>query len=143
IAAPLAAQHPGLDPANIDTTCAPCKDFNQFANGGRAARATRPADQARWGSFSELQDRNQTILKGVVEQLALTAPAHPKTSEEKLGAFYASCMDTAQSDRAGITPIKPALDKIAGIKTNADAFRVIADMNKEGGGAGFFGLGGG
>ncbi|HEY6784097.1 MAG TPA: M13 family metallopeptidase [Gemmatimonadales bacterium] len=137
------AQHPGLDPANIDTTCAPCKDFNLFANGNWMKHTQRPADQARWGSFSELADRNQTILKGVVEQLAATAPAHPKTSEQKLGAFYASCMDTAQMDRAGITPIQPALTKIAAIKTNEDAFRVIADLNKEGGAAGFFGLNGG
>jgi putative endopeptidase len=144
VASTAAAQaHPGLDPANVDTTCAPCKDFNQFANGGWVAHTTRPADQARWGAFSELSNRNQTILKGVVEQLALTAPAHPKTSEQKLGAFYASCMDTAQSDRAGTTPIKPALDRIAGIKTNADAFAVIAWMNKEGGAGGFFGLNGG
>ncbi len=137
------AQHPGLDPANIDTTCAPCKDFNLFANGNWMKHTQRPADQARWGSFSELADRNQTLLKGVVEQLAATAPAKPKTSEQKLGAFYASCMDTAQMDRAGITPIQPALTKIAAIKTNEDAFRVIADLNKEGGAAGFFGLNGG
>jgi hypothetical protein len=52
-------------------------------------------------------------------------------------------MDTAQSDRAGITPIQPTLSKIAGVKTNADAFRVMADLNKEGGAAGFFGLNGG
>lgn len=141
--AAVAQAHPGLDPANIDTTCPACKDFNQFANGGWIAHTTRPADQARWGAFSELSDRNQTILKGVVEQLAASAPARPTTSEQKLGAFYASCMDTAASDRAGLTPIQPTLTKIAGIKTLPDAFRVIADLNKEGGAAGFFGLGGG
>ena len=34
--APLVAQgiHPGLDPANRDTTCAPCQDFYRYANGG-------------------------------------------------------------------------------------------------------------
>ena len=143
VAQTAVGQHPGLNPANIDTTCAPCKDFNQFANGGWIAHTTRPADQPRWGSFSELQDRNQTILKAVVEQLAASAPAKPKTSEEKLGAFYASCMDTAQMDKAGIAPIQPALTKISGVKTNADAFAVIADLNKRGTGAGFFGLNGG
>ena len=144
IGAPLAAQaHPGLDPANIDTTCAPCRDFNQFANGGWMKHTERPADQARWGSFSELQNRNQTILRAVVESLAAEAPAQPRTSAQKLGAFYASCMDTAQMDRAGITPLQPTLDLIAGIKTEADLFRVIGELNREGAPAGFFNLGGG
>ena len=144
VASTAAAQaHPGLDPANFDTTCAPCRDFYQFANGGWIAHTTRPADQSRWGAFGELQERNQTLLKGIVEQLAASSPAHPKTAPEKLGAYYASCMDTAQSDRAGITPIEPQLRQIAGIKTTADAFRTIAEMSQDGGGGGFFGFGGG
>ena len=65
----------GFDLSNLDRSANACVDFNQFANGGWMAHTTRPADQARWGSFSELQDRNQTILKAVVEQLAASAPA--------------------------------------------------------------------
>src|SRR5690349_20794760 len=140
VAQTAVGQHPGLNPANIDTTCAPCKDFNQFANGGWVAHTTRPADQPRWGSFAELGDRNQQILKSVVEQLAATAPARPTTPAQKLGAFYASCMDTAQSDRAGYTPIQPELAKINALKTTAQAYTLIAQMAKTGTGAGFFGL---
>ncbi len=32
-AAPLEPEH-GVNTANLDRTCAPCTDFNQFANGG-------------------------------------------------------------------------------------------------------------
>ncbi|HEY6808082.1 MAG TPA: hypothetical protein VI160_04775, partial [Gemmatimonadales bacterium] len=92
VASAAAAQgpvHHGLDPANIDTTCAPCKDFNQFANGGWVAHTARPADQPRWGSFSELGDRNQQILKSVVEQLAARAsrtrpPRTPRRRERSI-----------------------------------------------------------
>jgi len=144
VASTAAAQaHPGLDPANFDTTCAPCRDFYQFANGGWIAHTTRPADQSRWGAFGELQNRNQEILKGVVEQLAASAPADPKTSAQKLGTYYASCMDSAQSEAAGYTPIKPELAQIDAAKSTAELFRLIAGFNKEGGGAGFFGVGGG
>jgi hypothetical protein len=37
VAAPLAPEH-GVNTANLDRTCAPCKDFNQFANGGWMAK---------------------------------------------------------------------------------------------------------
>ncbi|HEY6808938.1 MAG TPA: M13 family metallopeptidase, partial [Gemmatimonadales bacterium] len=70
-------------------------------------------------------------------------PAHPATSAQKLGAFYASCMDSAQSERAGWTPIKPQLAKIGAVKTTAQAFALTAELAKSGAGVGFFGLGGG
>ena len=74
IAAPLAAQAParsrGLDPANLDTTCAPCADFNQFANGGWLKRSTIPAAYSRWGSFNELADKNEAVLRQIVEAAA-------------------------------------------------------------------------
>src|SRR5688572_32233826 len=54
-----------FDKTALDTTCAPCKDFFQFANGGWIARTEIPAAYASWGSFSELDDRNKTVLRAV------------------------------------------------------------------------------
>src|SRR5947209_18228400 len=94
-AAPLAAQsHHGLDPANLDTTCAPCQDFYRYANGGWLTRTTLPPEYASYGSFTELVERNNETLHGIVDRLAATA-VPPKTTPHKLGAFSAACMDSA------------------------------------------------
>jgi putative endopeptidase len=134
--------HHGLDPANLDTTCAPCQDFNRYANGGWLARTTLDAAHASFGSFTELSERNQETLRRIVEKLASTAPAHPKTNDEKVGAYYASCMDTAAAEATGAKPLQPELARIGAIKNTADLIAEIAHLNASGRG-GAFGFGGG
>ncbi|TMM15118.1 MAG: M13 family peptidase, partial [Actinobacteria bacterium] len=127
-AGPLAGQglHRGLDPANLDTTCAPCQDFYRFANGGWLARTALPPEYPSYGSFTELVERNNQTLRGIVDRLAAGAPATPKTTDQKLGAFYASCMDSARAERAGAQPLKNELDRIAAIASPADLARTLA-----------------
>ena len=42
VAAPLDPQH-GVNSANLDRSCAPCTDFNQFANGSWMAKNPIPS----------------------------------------------------------------------------------------------------
>ena len=140
--APLAAQHHGLDPANLDTTCRPCTDFNRYANGGWLARTQLDAQHASYGSFTELSERNQETLRGIVEQLAATAPAYARTNDEKVGAFYASCMDTATAEATGAKPLVPELARIALIRTTADVVNEVARLHRSGRSA-LFGFSGG
>jgi len=119
---PLAAQaqNHALDRANLDTTCAACKDFYQFANGGWLKKTTIPAAYSSFGSFRELADRNEAQLHKILDADAAAANAGKGTPTDgawKAGAFYASCLDTAAIDKLGAAPLKPELDLIAGIKS--------------------------
>jgi putative endopeptidase len=122
---PLAtdAQNRAIDRANLDTTCAPCKDFYQFANGGWLKKATIPAAYSSFGSFRELADRNEAQLHKILDADAAKANATKDTPADaswKVGAFYGSCLDTAAIDKLGTSPLKQDLDIIAGIKSADD-----------------------
>ncbi|HEU0039884.1 MAG TPA: M13 family metallopeptidase N-terminal domain-containing protein, partial [Verrucomicrobiae bacterium] len=109
----------GFDTANLDKTCKPCDDFYQFAMGGWMKANPIPPEYSVWGSFSQLADKNQKNLREILEAAASTK-ASPGTNEQKIGDFYASCMDTTSIDAAGSKPIEPELTLISAIQTLAD-----------------------
>src|SRR5216110_1555508 len=118
---PKAADQPswGFDAANLDKTCKPCDDFYQFAMGGWMKANPIPPEYSVWGSFSQLADKNQKNLREILEAAASTK-ASPGTNEQKIGDFYASCMDTTSIDAAGGKPIEPEMTLISAIQTLAD-----------------------
>jgi putative endopeptidase len=83
---PLTAQSQikPIDPANLDTTCSPCKNFFQYANGGWLKRSEIPGDQPRWGSFNELQEQNYAALKDVLTEAATNASSAKDANIRKL-----------------------------------------------------------
>ena len=122
---------PGLDLGAIDRKANPCDDFYQFACGTWLKNNPIPPDQAEWGRFSELIERNQTILRQILEQAAAnTTATDPDT--RKIGDFYASCMDEKAIDAKGLAPLMPELDRIAHISGPADLAAEIARLQKMG-----------
>ena len=109
----------GFDTANLDKTCKPCDDFYRFAMGGWMNSNPIPPEYPSWGTFAQLADKNQQNLKQILEAAA-AAQAAPGSNEQKIGDFYASCMDTTAIDSAGIKPLEPDLGRIAAIKNLAD-----------------------
>src|SRR5712691_9069695 len=84
----------GFETANLDKTCKPCDDFYQFAMGGWMKANPIPAEYSTYGSFARLADQNQQNLRQILEDVAKTKAA-PGSNEQKIGDFYAGCMDTA------------------------------------------------
>ncbi len=126
----------GFETANLDRTCKPCDDFYQFAMGGWMKSNPIPPEYSSWGSFTQLADKNQQNLRQILEAAA-GIKAAPGSNEQKIGDFYASCMDTASIDAAGTKPIEPDLARIAAIKTVADLQAVTEHLHSQGIGAFF------
>src|SRR6266705_152165 len=92
----------GLELADLDRGANACVDFYPFADGGWLAKNPIPPAYPSWGTFNELQNRNQENLRKILESAArpdpIGASAHAPDGceEQKIGDFYASCMDESQ-----------------------------------------------
>lgn len=124
-------QAKAFDPANMDTAVEACTDFYQYANGGWLKKTEIPASEARWGTFNILADRNNTMLKDVLEAAA-KSKAKAGSNERLIGDFYATCIDEAAIERAGGDPIKPFLANIDAAESSADIQRLIGHLHDNG-----------
>jgi putative endopeptidase len=126
------ALRPGFDVNAIDKTVNPCEDFYQFACGGWIANSPIPPDQASWGRFNELAERNRRTLKDVLE----TASAKTTRSavEQKIGDFYTACMDEKGIETRGIAPLKAQFSRIDALKAKDALPELTASLHQAGAG---------
>ena len=120
----------GFSLTNLDKSCKPCDDFYKFAMGSWMQSNPIPAEYPSWGTFTELRDHNLTALRSILETASSsTAPAG--SNERKISDFYASCMDTAAVDAAGLKPLAAELAAIDAIKDRAGVDAQIARMHRQ------------
>jgi putative endopeptidase len=122
---------PGFSLDTIDKTIDPCVDFYQYACGNWIKNSQIPADQAQWGSFVELHERNLDILHGILEKAA-AGGATRDGIDQRIGDLYGSCMDEKAADARGIAPIKPELDRIAAVKDKGALIDELAHVHLTG-----------
>jgi putative endopeptidase len=103
----------GFDLAGMDRNVAPGASFYNYANGNWDRTTEIPADRANYGMFTVLADLSQQRTREILEEAA----RRPGT---RIGDFYASFMDEAAVNRAGITPLRPMMARIAAISNRAD-----------------------
>ena len=131
VASPLDSGH-GFNLGNLDRTCAPCTDFNTFANGGWMAKNPIPAAYPSWGVDDEVNERNREILHQILEDAAKNHAAAKGSNLQKVGDYYGTCMDTAKIESDGIKPLKPELDRIAKIASTANLEAEIGRLQEMG-----------
>src|SRR5262245_2601073 len=122
------ASQSGMDLTSLNRRADPCNDFYEFACGGWITNNPIPGDQARWGRFDDLQERNNEVLHKVLEEAAKSTDA----ANRKIGDYYASCMDEATIEKKGVTPLEPDFQKIAALKAITDLPALVADLHSIG-----------
>jgi putative endopeptidase len=122
----------GLNLAHIDSSVSPKNDIYRFANGKWLATQQIPASDGSWGSFNEINERNVANLKSLLETVSKDTQAKPGSNNQKLRDFYLTGMDSAKTEKLGLTPIKADIATIDAIKTKEDLVRVSAILNKKG-----------
>ncbi len=116
---------PGLDTQLIDKAADPCVDFFQYACGNFGKLYPIPSDRSGLGIGSIIYEYTENVLRVMLEKAAASA-ANRTPNEQKIGDFYASCMDAAAIDKKGLTPFQEDLDLIAALKTKDDLPSLLA-----------------
>jgi putative endopeptidase len=149
--APAAAQRPsgpekqpgappstsGIDPAAMDRTTDACTDFYQFACGGWIMQHPLPADQSNYGRFDELQERNNLILRQILED---ASSSRGDADTTKIGDYYASCIDESGIAAKGQAPLEEDFGRISSLESATGLPSVVAALHRKGVGV-LFGFG--
>src|SRR3990167_5051683 len=129
--------HSGLYLNWLDQQANAGENFYQFANGGWLQTHPLPSDYARWGTFQVLQEKNQQLVRNIIETAAYDIHRNPGSNEQKIGDFYVSGMDEASINKAGIQPLQPEFDRINNITHVTDLQPIITHLQMIGVDSGF------
>jgi putative endopeptidase len=130
-----AKRQPVLDVGSMDKSVDPCSDFYNYACGGWQKKNPIPPDQTSWNAYTKLQDETWVVLRDILESAAAPS-SNGNAARQKIGNYYAACMDDQAVEKAGIAPLNPQLDKIAKLGSKAGLADAAAAIVPE---VGFFG----
>ena len=80
-----------IDPAMFDTGTATEDDFYRHVNGGWLDANPVPAAYGSWGAFHEVSERNQVLLRELLEDAA--AKPEGAAARRMAGTYFAAAMD--------------------------------------------------
>jgi endothelin-converting enzyme/putative endopeptidase len=121
----------GFDILSLNRAVDPCGNFYQFACGGWQKANPIPGDVARWGRFDALQNRNRTLLQNVLESASAERPGRTAI-EQKIGDFYAACMNEEVQNRRSMDTFQRDVNRIAVVDNKAALTDLLVTMYKIG-----------
>jgi endothelin-converting enzyme/putative endopeptidase len=117
-----------FDPNLVDKTLNPCDDFYKYACNKWIAANPIPADQVYWSTGGGLEMWNDNVLRETL-QAASKNDSTRSAVQQKIGDYWAACMDESGIEAAGMKPLQPELDRIAGLKSKKEITLEIAHLH--------------
>ena len=118
---------PSLDLTSMDRSVDPCADLYHYSCGGWQKKNSIPPDQTSWSVYGKLYEDNLNFLRGILEEAASTTNARDAVTQ-KIGDFYAACMDEATAEKRGLSAIQAELDAIAKFKSAREMTPLVARL---------------
>ncbi|WP_298417332.1 M13 family metallopeptidase [uncultured Kordia sp.] len=125
------AKVPGINLEYMDTSVSPKDDFYTYVNGKWMETTEIPEDRTSWGGFGVLRKKTDDDVLAILDEAGKSGKYASDTDQAKALMIYNTMLDTVARNKAGITPLKSALDAIAGIKNITDMQTVLATMPVE------------
>ncbi|MCL2596304.1 MAG: M13 family metallopeptidase [Paludibacter sp.] len=121
----------GITLSNLDTVFKPGTDFYQFATGGWQVLNPLTDEYSRFGSFNKLDEEARTNINTLIKEIA-NKDNKQGTVEQKIADLYNIVLDSTKLNADGYQPIKPLLEKIAAVKSNAELSKLVPELATEG-----------
>jgi putative endopeptidase len=115
----------------LDKTIDPCNDFYAYTCSKWTAENPIPSDRSSWGRLNELQQRGEFIVRDILERASTDRPDRG-ANEQKIGDYYASCMDEGAIEKAGTKPLQRDFQSIAAIQSKGELSKEIVRLHREG-----------
>lgn len=122
----------GLDPKNFDTATPACSDFYQHANGTWLKNNPVPAAYSSWGTFNELDERNNAKLREIARETMDVRTVAAGSPQVLVGSFYAAALDEATIEKLDAQPIAADLKAIERLRKREDVAALVRDWHARG-----------
>ena len=117
---------PGIVLENMDTSVTPNQDFYNYVNGSWMKNTEIPDDRTSWGGFSVLRKSTDADVLAILDEAEKSGKYTAGTDQAKALAIFNTKLDTLARNEAGLKPLQPALDDIAGVTNLAELQTVLA-----------------
>ncbi len=122
----IAQEHFNID--DIDRNVDPCVDFYAYTCNKWMAANPIPSDQASWSHWDKMLLWNEQVLREALEAASKDDPKRTAV-QQKIGDYYASCMDVSAVDQKGVAAIQPEFDRIAALTNKSQLATEIAHIH--------------
>ena len=119
-----------FDPKLVDKDLSPCDDFYKYSCNKWLAANPIPADQVYWSTGSNLELWNEGVERETLEASSKN-DAKRSAAQQKIGDYWAACMDESGIEAAGLKPLQPELDRVNAIQSKKEITLEIAHLHKQ------------
>ena len=129
----------GVTKGNMDTAVRAQDDFYRYVNGHWLDTFQIPDDKPMSGAFVKLDDEAKANIRVIIEETAKTSDTADK-DKQKIADLYASFMDEAALETAGLKPLGAEFARIDALKDKKEIPALVAHFLQIGATAPFGGF---